>query len=79
MIEEEIFKDSLSNRAAGSIERLFLVTRRFTKHEVTLYALSAAFMSCVLDEHGSMITWLLNEIFKPTCWDSFQLMFTVLA
>ena len=43
--EEELFGDSRPYRAAGSIERLLLVTRRFRKYEVTLYDLSLAFMS----------------------------------
>ena len=45
MPEEELFGDGRPYRAAGSIETLLLVTRRFTKFEVTLYDMSPAFMS----------------------------------
>ena len=79
MPEEELFKDSRPYRAAGSIERLLLVTRRFTKYEVTLYALSPVFMSWVLDEHGFMMAWLISDIAGPVRWDRLKLMYTVIA
>ena len=79
MSEEELFGDGRPYRAAGSIERLLLVTRRFTKYEVTLYDLAPAFMSWVLDEHGSMMAWLMAEVDGPARWERLQLMSTVVA
>ena len=79
MTVEELCGDCRRYRAAGSIERLLLVTRRFTKYEVTLYGISPAFMSWVLDEHGSKMAWLMNEIDGPARWDGLQLISTVVA
>ena len=79
MPKEEFFGDGRPYRAAGSIEKLLLVTRRFTKFEVTLYDISPAYMSWVLDEHGSMMAWLMSEIDGPARLDRLQLMSTVVA
>ena len=69
MPEEEIFKDGRPYRTAGSIERLLLMTCRFTTFGVTLYDFSPAFILWVLDEHGSMMAWLIIKINGFAHWD----------
>ena len=65
MTENKLFGNNRPYRNAGSIEKLLLVTSRYTKQKLTLYDLSPAFMPWVLEEHGSMMAWLMSEIDGP--------------